>query len=79
MLLIETRRPPPDRGDSGRPVWEPNWRLWGWVAASIVFGVAADSLSGLVAYALVLVTTVCVCRAVLAALPPMDGLRQHRQ
>ncbi|MEA2423446.1 MAG: hypothetical protein QOF55_2545, partial [Thermoleophilaceae bacterium] len=28
MLLIDTREPEP----AERPAWEPNWRLWGWVA-----------------------------------------------
>ena len=78
FLLIDTRNPPPDP-ISERPAWEPNWRLWGWVALTIVLGVAADSTAGLVAYVLVLAAFASACRAVLVVLPPLDGLREYRQ
>ena len=78
FLLIDTRNPPPDP-ISERPAWEPNWRLWGWVALTIVLFVAADSTAGLVAYVLVLAAFAAACRAVLVVLPPLDGLREYRQ
>jgi len=45
-MLIDTRerREP---GDEPKPV-EPDWRLWLWVVASVVFFVAATSVAGLV-------------------------------
>lgn len=79
MLLVETRRPPPSRGEPERRPWEPNWRLWGWVALTVVSLVAAQAAGGIASYLLICVTLVCVCRAVCVALPPLDGLRQYRQ
>jgi hypothetical protein len=78
MLLIDTRQPPPERGGE-RPAWEPNWRLWAWVALTIVAGVAADAASGAGAYLLALAMLVCACRALAVVLPPLDGLRDYRQ
>jgi hypothetical protein len=78
MLLIDTRQPPPDPIEE-RPAWEPNWRLWGWVALTIAAGIAAEAATGIVAYALVLATVTFACRAVCAVLPPLDGLRDYRQ
>ena len=76
FLLIDTRNPPPSQE---RPAWEPNWRLWGWVAATIAVFVAANDTSGIVSYALAFATLACTCRAVLVVLPPLDGLRDYRQ
>ena len=76
FLLIDTRNPPPSQE---RPAWEPNWRLWGWVAATIATFVAASATAGVVSYALVLGAFACACRAVLVILPPLDGLRDYRQ
>ena len=76
FLLIDTRNPPPS---PERAAWEPNWRLWGWVAATIATFVAADSTAGVVSYALVLCVFACACRAVSVILPPLDGLREYRQ
>jgi hypothetical protein len=78
FLLIDTRNPPPAPSEE-RPAWEPNWRLWGWVAATIALFVAADSTPGVVSYGLGLGAFVCACRAVLVILPPLDGLREYRQ
>jgi hypothetical protein len=78
MLLIDTRLPPPDPPSVRRP-WEPNWRLWAWVALTIGTGVAAKSTAGLLGYAFVLACLVCACRAICVVLPPLDGLRDYRQ
>jgi hypothetical protein len=78
LLLIDTRNPPPDPVGE-RPAWEPNWRLWGWVALTIATLVAADAASGLVSYLLVLAGFFSACRAVSVILPPLDGLRDYRQ
>jgi hypothetical protein len=79
MLLIDTRTPRPDRPDRARAAWEPNWRLWTWVALAIGAGVGANSTSGLVAYALICATLVFVCEAVCVLLPNTFGLREYRQ
>jgi hypothetical protein len=78
LMLIDTRNPPPSPSEE-RPAWEPNWRLWGWVALTIVTFVAADATAGIVSYALVLVAFTCACQAVSVILPPLDGLREYRQ
>ncbi|MEA2435639.1 MAG: hypothetical protein QOF65_195 [Thermoleophilaceae bacterium] len=78
LMLIDTRNPPPSPSEE-RPAWEPNWRLWGWVALTIVTFVAADVTAGIVSYALVLVAFTCACQAVSVILPPLDGLREYRQ
>jgi hypothetical protein len=78
MLLIDTRGREPEHGNERAP-WEPNWRLWGWVALAIAAGVAADATSGVVAYALALATLACACRALCVLLPSLDGLREYRQ
>ena len=78
MLLIDTRLPPPDP-PAERAAWEPNWRLWAWVALAIASGAAADAATGILAYALVLVFVTCACRAVCVVLPPLDGMRNYKQ
>jgi hypothetical protein len=79
FMLIDTRNPPPSRPSEQRAAWEPNWRLWGWVAVTIVLFVAAASTPGLVSYLLVLGAIASGCRAVTVILPPLDGLRDYRQ
>jgi hypothetical protein len=80
MLLVETRRtPPPSPGEPERQPWEPNWRLWGWIALTVVAFVGAKVAAGVVSYVLICLTLVCVCRAIGVVLPPLDGLRHHRQ
>jgi cytochrome c oxidase assembly factor CtaG len=76
LMLIDTRGS--SRRDE-RPVWEPNWRLWAWVAGTIVLFVAADSTPGVVSYVLVLGAVASACRAISVILPPLDGLRDYRQ
>jgi hypothetical protein len=78
LMLIDTRDQPPPR-PSERRAWEPNWRLWGWVAVTIVLFVAAASTPGIVSYVLVLAAVASACRAVTVILPPLDGLRDYRQ
>jgi hypothetical protein len=81
MLLIDTRGGErPEREPAGeRAPWEPNWRLLAWVALTIAAGVASDATSGVVAYAFVLAMVTFACRAALAVLPSLDGLREYRQ
>jgi hypothetical protein len=74
-MLIDTRIP----DEPERPAWEPNWRLWGWVALTIAALVGASAVSGVVSYALVCASFGCACRALCVALPSLDGLREYRQ
>lgn len=76
-MLIDTRTPPPSAGD--RAAWEPNWRLWAWVALTVGAFVAADATSGLVAYLLVCAGLAFACRAIVVITPSLDGLRDYRQ
>jgi hypothetical protein len=78
FMLIDTRNPPPSPPEK-RAAWEPNWRLWAWVALTIAAFVAADATAGIVSYGLVLAAFTCACRAVSVILPPLDGLREYRQ
>jgi hypothetical protein len=76
LMLIDTRDSA--RRDE-RPVWEPNWKLWRWVAATIVLFVAANASAGIVSYVLLLGAIACACHAVTVILPQLDGLRDYRQ
>ena len=78
FFLIDTRNPPPDPIEK-RPAWEPNWRLWTWVAVTTAALAGAQATSGIVSYGLVLLAFFAVCRAVSVILPPLDGLRDYRQ
>ncbi len=69
----------PDPGEEPRPAWEPNWRVWRWVAVAAVAGYASAQARGAVAALLMLVVFACVCQAAVEALPNGDGLREHRQ
>ena len=73
-MLIETRLPPPERS-----AWSPNWRLWGWVALTVVAFVIADAVGGFAGYLVALVGIVAACRAVCVLTPSLDGLREYRQ
>jgi hypothetical protein len=74
-MLVDTRTPPP----SERPAWEPNWRLWGWVALAVAAFVAAEETAGFVAYVLLCAALAFVCRAICVVTPSLDGLREYRQ
>jgi hypothetical protein len=59
--------------------WQPNWRIWRWVAVALVVGYAATHATGGVATLLILVAFYAACKAVSEALPYGGGLREHRQ
>ena len=75
-MLIDTRIPPPS---PDRAAWEPNWRLCGWVALTVLAFVVANAVGGLAGYVVVLVGIVAACRAVCVLTPSLDGLREYRQ
>src|SRR5205814_9341079 len=51
LMLIDTRGTSPR---DHRPVWEPNWRVWRWVAVTIALFVASDVTAGVVSFVLVI-------------------------
>jgi hypothetical protein len=75
MLLIDTRTPPPSK----RPAWEPDWRLWAWVALTIGAFAGAEVTSGFAAYVLICAGIAFVSRAICVITPSLDGLREYRQ
>jgi Protein of unknown function (DUF3325) len=79
MLLIDDRTPPPPPSRPERPVWDPDWRIVGWVAAAVALGVAASVTAGIASFVLVCATLACAAHAVTLALPYGEGLREHRQ
>jgi hypothetical protein len=77
VAYVHAREPDPEPDE--RPAWEPEWRLWRWVAAALVLAAGASLTQGLVSLVLVLAVFVLGCKAALEALPNGDGLRDHRQ
>ena len=77
VAYVHAREPDPEPDE--RPAWEPEWRLWRWVAAALVLAAGASLTQGLVSLVLVLAVFVLGCKAALDALPNGDGLRDHRQ
>jgi hypothetical protein len=66
-------------GPEPRTPWEPNWRVWRWIAAAAVVTYAATRAEGAIEAVLVLIVFALCCRAATEALPSGDGLREHRQ
>lgn len=79
FMLVDTRTPQPGDPTPERPAWEPNWRLWGWVALTIGAFVGAEATTGFVAYLFVCAALAFVCRAICVITPSLDGLRDYRQ
>ena len=78
VAYVHAREPDPPE-DGGRTPWEPNWRIWRWVAAAIVVSFGASRADGALETLLVFVVFALCCRAALVALPQGDGLREWRQ
>ena len=78
VAYVHAREPDPPE-DGGRTPWEPNWRIWRWVAAAIVVSFGASRADGALETLLVFVVFALCCRAALEALPQGDGLREWRQ
>jgi hypothetical protein len=68
-----------DADGPGRAPWEPNWRVWRWVAAAVVVAYAASRADGAIEFALVVAVFTLACRAVAELLPSGDGMREWRQ
>ena len=52
VAYVHAREPDPEPDE--RPAWEPEWRLWRWVAAALVLAAGASLTQGLVSLVLVL-------------------------
>jgi hypothetical protein len=78
VAYVHAREPGPPEGDLRTP-WEPNWRIWRWVAAALALGFAASRSTGVMALVLMMVVFALCCRAAVEALPNGDGLRDWRQ
>jgi hypothetical protein len=66
-------------GPPERSPWEPDWRVWRPLLAAVAAALAASRLTGAVAVVLVIAAFALACRALDAALPYRDGLREWRQ
>jgi hypothetical protein len=78
LAYVHARQPDEPEGEARTP-WEPNWRVWRWVAVALVVAYGAGRANGALAYLLVLVVFGLCCRAVQEWLPSGDGLREWRQ
>jgi hypothetical protein len=78
LAYVHAREPDPP-GDDGRAPWEPNWRIWRWIAAAVVVALSATATEGALEALLVFVVFGFCCRAAVEALPDGDGLREWRQ
>lgn len=73
-MLIDTREPSPER-----PVWEPDWRVWGRALAAVALGFAAIETAGFASVLLLFAAIYLGCRAIDLALPYHGGLTEWRQ
>jgi hypothetical protein len=81
LAFVHAREPWPPAGpdDDERRPWQPNWRLWRWVAAALVVAFAASHADGAVQALLVFVVFGLGIRAVGEVLTWGDGLSEWRQ
>ena len=75
LLLVDTRREP----EPAPSTWEPNWRMWSWIALALAFGLAASQVNGGIGLVCVLVAFGAACKAIDVAMPYRAGLREWRQ
>ncbi len=76
-MLIDTREPPPS--DEGLPAWEPNWAMWGRIAAAVVLGVAATETSGALSVMAIFAAFTAACSAAASVFDYWGGLSEWRQ
>ena len=69
----------PGPAEPERRPWEPDWAVWRPAGGAIAAGFAAGHVHAAAALALVLAAFGLACRAIDAALPYRQGLREHRQ
>jgi hypothetical protein len=76
-LLAYVHSRPGERPE--RSPWEPDWRVWRPLLSAVTAALAASRVAGAAAYVLVVAAFGLGCRALDAALPYRDGLREWRQ
>ena len=69
----------PESRPGERPPWQPNWRMWRWIAVALVAIYCVSRTNGVAGLVLVIVAFTAACLAFDEALPRGDGLRQWRQ
>jgi hypothetical protein len=79
LAYVHSREPDPPDSGPGRQPWEPNWRVWRWIAGAVLAIYGATRSDGAAEALLVLIAFVLICLAAEAALPSGDGLREWRQ
>jgi hypothetical protein len=79
LAYVHSREPDPSDSGPRRQPWEPNWKVWRWIAGAALAAYAATQADGVAQAVLVLIAFALVCLAADAALPRGDGLRQWRQ
>ena len=78
VAYVHAREPDPPE-DGGRTPWEPNWRIWRWVAAAIVVDLRRHAHRRRRSRRCWWRVFALCCRAALELLPDGDGLREWRQ
>ena len=63
----------------GQPPWEPDWRVWRPLGLAALAAFAAGNTSGAATVLLIFLAFGLVCRAITAALPDWNGMREYRQ
>jgi hypothetical protein len=79
LAYVHSRDPDPPGEGSRKTPWEPNWKMWRWIAAAVVAAYAATKTDGAAQAVLVMVAFVVACLAIDEGVPRGDGLREWRQ
>jgi hypothetical protein len=78
VAYIDSSKPNRPDEPERRP-WDPDWRVWRPTLGALVSAGAAAQADGGAELVLVIVAFGFACRALDAALPYRQGLREHRQ
>jgi hypothetical protein len=80
LAYVHSRDPDPPPGENPRQApWEPNWRMWRWIAGTAVAVYAATQTDGALQAVFVIIAFSLGCLAADRWLPRGDGLREWRQ
>jgi hypothetical protein len=79
LAYVHSQEPDPPPGNGDRRPWEPNWRMWRWIAATAVAIFCATQAEGATQAVFVIMAFVLVCLAADHGVPRGDGLREWRQ
>ena len=76
-FIAYVHAPPPDEPENS--AWQPDWKVWRPTLAAVTAGVSAGQVEGAATLVLVIAAFGLGCRALDAALPYKQGLREWRQ